>query len=95
MSSLTETEERRVRITAEIVARTGIDAVHFDHWFGLFEITAAESCPPAAAAHFVERAHRIAKSLELGIAIDRGVTLGPGARFYRSASIQPESGETP
>jgi len=162
MSSLTEIEERRARITAEIVARTGIDdamierlvhrfyervradavlgpifdahiddwgphlermcafwssvalmsgryhgspmtrhqplpidARHFDRWLGLFETTAAECCPPAAAAHFVERAHRIAKSLELGIAIGRGAALRPGERFYGSAPVQPETGETP
>src|SRR5690606_27554223 len=43
-----------------------IDARHFDRWLALFAETAAELCPPAAAAHFVERAQRIAESLELG-----------------------------
>src|SRR6185437_8441870 len=45
-----------------------IDAQHFDRWLSLFEDTAHEVCPPAAAAHFAERARRIAESLELGIA---------------------------
>ena len=58
-----------------------IDAAHFDRWLSLFEDTARELCPPAAAAHFVERARRIAESLELGIAISRGVMLGKGERY--------------
>jgi len=49
-----------------------VDTPHFDRWLALFSATADEVCPPAAAAHFVERAHRIADSLELGIAAQRG-----------------------
>ncbi len=60
-----------------------IDAAHFDRWLALFEATAAEVCPPEAAAHFVERAHRIAASLELGVAGANGVLLGLGERFRR------------
>lgn len=45
---------------------------HFDRWLALFETTAKTICPPPAAAHFIERAHRIADSLELGIAAQRG-----------------------
>ncbi len=45
---------------------------HFDRWLELFETTAKAVCPPAAAAHFIERAYRIADSLELGIASRRG-----------------------
>jgi hemoglobin len=60
-----------------------IDAAHFDRWLALFEETAAEVCPPEAAAHFVERAHRIAASLELGVAGANGVLLGLGERFRR------------
>ena len=61
-----------------------VDAVHFDRWLALFEQTAGELCPPQAAAHFVERARRIAASLELGIAGGQGVMLGVGERFRRS-----------
>ncbi|MCC7275951.1 MAG: group III truncated hemoglobin [Alphaproteobacteria bacterium] len=50
----------------------GLSAGHFDRWLALFAETAREVCPPAAAAHFVERAHRIAESFELGIAIQKG-----------------------
>ena len=60
-----------------------IDAVHFDRWLALFEATAAEVCPPEAASHFVERAYRIAASLELGVAGANGVLLGLGERFRR------------
>ena len=48
--------------------RLPVDARHFDRWLQLFERTALEVCPPAAAAHFIERAKPIAQSLELGIA---------------------------
>ena len=49
-----------------------IDTPHFNRWLELFAQAAQEVCPPAAAAHFIERAHRIADSLELGIAAQRG-----------------------
>lgn len=58
-----------------------VDAAHFDRWLTLFEETAAEVCPSVAARHFVERAHRIAQSLELGMATWRGILLRPGERF--------------
>ena len=60
-----------------------IDAAYFDRWLELFEATAVEICPPEAAAHFVERARRIAASLELGVAGANGVMLGLGERFRR------------
>jgi hemoglobin len=58
-----------------------IDASHFDRWLALFEQTAHQVCPPNAATHFIERARRIAESLELGIANRYGVMLGNGERF--------------
>ena len=60
-----------------------VDAEHFDRWLALFETTAGEVCPPEAQAHFVERARRIAASLELGVAGANGVLLGIGERFQR------------
>lgn len=60
-----------------------VDADHFDRWLVLFETAARETCPPAAADHFVERARRIAESLELGIAGSQGVILGKDQRFHR------------
>ena len=49
-----------------------IDTAHFDRWLEIFAETARELCPPPAAEHFLERAHRIAESLELGIAANKG-----------------------
>ncbi len=60
-----------------------IDGRFFDRWLQLFEQTADDLCPPAAARHFVERARRIAESLELGIATAQGVRLARGQRYLR------------
>ncbi|MCC8947095.1 group III truncated hemoglobin [Bradyrhizobium sp. Arg62] len=61
-----------------------IDAAHFDRWLELFEATAAELCPPDAAAHFIDRARRIASSLEMGVAGGQGEMLAVGERYRRS-----------
>jgi hemoglobin len=58
-----------------------VDGGHFDRWLALFEETAREICPGEAEAHFIERARRIAQSLELGIASFNGIMLGRGERF--------------
>jgi hemoglobin len=60
-----------------------VDGRHFDRWLELFELTARETCPPKAAAHFLERARRIGESLELGIAGAHGQMLHPGERLVR------------
>ena len=65
-----------------------IDAAHFDRWLALFEVTARELCSPAAAEHLVERARRIAASLEMGVASGQGVMLGVGERFRRKEAAQ-------
>jgi len=64
--------------------RLPVDAGHFDHWLALFEQTAREVCPPEAVTHFMERARRIASSLEMGVAGTHGVMLARGERFRRS-----------
>ena len=63
-----------------------VDARHFDRWLELFRQTARELCPPSAADHFIERAERIAESLELGIAGANGVLLERGERYLRPTS---------
>ncbi len=63
-----------------------VDARHFDRWLALFEATARDLCPPKAADHFIERARRVAESLELGIAGAHGVIVGKGQRFRRMDS---------
>jgi hemoglobin len=61
-----------------------IDGRHFDRWLALFEQTARELLPPAAADHFAAAARRIGESLELGIATASGKMLAPGQRLHRS-----------
>jgi hemoglobin len=63
-----------------------VDARHFDRWLDLFEATVRDLCPARAADHFMERANRIAESLELGIAGRQGVMLAKGERF-RNAEL--------
>jgi hemoglobin len=58
-----------------------VGGVHFDRWLRLFAATAADVCPPPAAALFLEKARLIAESLELGIAMYRGVILAKGERL--------------
>ena len=41
----------------------------FERWLRLFEVTAEDVCGPDAAAFFVDRAHRIAESLQIGLGI--------------------------
>ncbi|HEV7137890.1 MAG TPA: group III truncated hemoglobin [Steroidobacteraceae bacterium] len=60
-----------------------VDGRHFDRWLGLFREAAREVCPPVAAVHFIERAERVAQSLEMGIAVSQGVLLMKGERLRR------------
>lgn len=61
-----------------------VDSRHFDRWLTLFGETAIEICPPDAARLFLERAMRIAESLELAIAGDLRIMLGKGERLHRA-----------
>ena len=70
-----------------------VDAVHFDRWLELFETTAAETCAPAAAAYFIERARRIARSFELGIAVHAGALPARGQRFHRRGTCPVQQGD--
>jgi hemoglobin len=45
---------------------------HFARWLDLFERTAREVCPPAAADLFVEKSRMIGRSLRMGLAVGRG-----------------------
>ena len=71
-----------------------VDADHFDRWLALFSSTASEICPPAAAELFIDRAQRIAQSLELGVAMQNGVLLQKGERFRRAESSLDQKGPT-
>ena len=68
-----------------------IDAQHFDLWLALFQETAQEVCPPAAADHFISRARQIAQSLELGIADHHGVVLRRGERFRKPGATETKT----
>ncbi len=63
-----------------------VEARHFDRWLELFEQTAREVCPASAADHFIERARRIAESLELAVAGHNAVLLAKGRRLPREAA---------
>lgn len=54
---------------APVPAHVGLPVTwdHFDRWLALFRRTAAETCPPAGAAHVIERAERIARSLHIAV----------------------------
>ena len=60
-----------------------VDGRHFDAWLRLFAETVRDICPEAQAALFMERALRIAESLELAIAGEHGVFLAKGERLSR------------
>jgi hemoglobin len=45
-----------------------VEGAHFARWLALFEETAREICTPEGAAHLIERAHRIARSIHMAIA---------------------------
>lgn len=70
-----------------------IDAAHFDRWLALFEEATREICPPEAEVHFVERARRIAESLELGVAGRHGILLRNGERFRHGSLTDDRKGE--
>lgn len=57
--------------------KLGVRGAHFDRWLELFEATARDVCPPEAAALFIDKARRIADSLEMGIATARGEITAP------------------
>jgi len=47
----------------------GLSPEHFQRWLTLFRETASETCPEEAAAFFLDRANRIADSLQIGLNI--------------------------
>lgn len=49
----------------------GIERAHFDRWLAIFSDTATEMCTAEAASLFIDRAGRIAQSLQIGIALHR------------------------
>jgi hemoglobin len=49
-----------------------LEPLHFARWLALFEQTARKTCTPEGADYLMEKAHRIARSLQMGVAVSRG-----------------------
>lgn len=49
-----------------------VEWAHFERWLALFRETARETCTAEGAAHVIERAERIARSLDMAIRNARG-----------------------
>ena len=58
-----------------------LSGADFDRWLALFRQTVEDMCAPEAAAFFIDRSRRIARSLEMGIAVSRGILLKNGERL--------------
>ncbi len=82
-SSLALTSGRYLGRPMEAHAPLPVDAVHFDRWLALFEETARRVCAPEASDYFMDRARRVAQSLELGVAGAHGVMLRRHERYRR------------
>ncbi|MCB5173816.1 MULTISPECIES: group III truncated hemoglobin [Microvirga] len=53
----------------------------FGRWLELFEATARDVCEPDVAAFFIDRAQRIAESLQIGLGIGpKALNLAPAGR---------------
>ena len=57
---------------------------HFERWLALFRETATETCPPEGAAHVIDRAERIARSLHMAVEDAK-----PRTRQERTAHADP------
>jgi hemoglobin len=57
---------------------------HFARWLVLFEQTLEEVCTEEGAAHLMEKARRIASSLEMGVAFARGILPHPTEAVRRA-----------
>jgi hemoglobin len=55
------------------VAIEGLDKPHFERWLSLFRQTVEVECPTEMADLFIDRANRVAQSLQLSIDFHRGV----------------------
>jgi hemoglobin len=50
----------------------GLGAPHFERWLQLFRATARAQCPEPAAELFIDRAERVARSLQMAIDFHNG-----------------------
>ena len=56
-----------------------VDWAHFERWLVLFRETAHETCTPEGAAHVIERAERIARSLNIAVTDAAAASAAPDA----------------
>jgi hemoglobin len=49
-----------------------LEPVHFARWLMLFERIARTICTEAGTDHLLEKAHRIARGLQMGVAVSQG-----------------------
>ena len=68
-----------------------ITPAHFERWLAIFQATAIKTGPPDAAGVFVDRANRIAESLQLGIALHRGEGIVPSVNRRPPMSADTEA----
>jgi hemoglobin len=66
----------------------GIAPAHFRQWLALFEETTSDVCPAKAAELFIDRARRIAESLQLGMTI-HGAAAGDPLAFSPASRPAP------
>jgi hemoglobin len=62
-----------------------VEAAHFDRWLALFDESTREVCPPEAADVFMDRARRIAASLEMAVAVHNDALPVKGERYHNPA----------
>lgn len=74
-------------------ARLPVDARHFDRWLDLFRAAARAICGPAAGL-FIDRAERIAQSLELGVAATHARLLRTDERLAPRADDSSERSQS-
>ncbi|MBN9062997.1 MAG: hemoglobin [Rhizobiales bacterium 65-9] len=63
----------------------GLTPAHFGRWLDLFETTVRELCAGEAADTFIDRAHRIADSLQIGL------NIGPKALRFPDTRVAAAS----
>lgn len=63
----------------------GLETEHFERWLALFEKSVHDLCADPAAAFFIDRAHRIADSLQIGL------NIGPKALQFPSLASAARS----
>lgn len=63
-----------------------IERAHFERWLLIFRQTAAAQCTPQAAHLFIDRAERIAQSLQIGIALHRSGRSSPPSHQKETAT---------